>query len=366
MRKRLDSFDIKILEAIGVHGPRNISKLARELKMPIPTVRDRLKALKSHFSLLLQAKVYHTFVGLKKAFLFARATPGYAKLLWEALRAHGYWLYLTARYDEPESFYGIYSVPADHAEEFEQFASQIKKLQIAQSIDLFWSTCIHEVSLTDNWYDNKSEKWVFKWNEWIKDIETQGTSLPPTLMEPESYPQKADKIDIIILKELHKNAECTLSRIAELASTSPQRVRYHFENHVVARDLIEGYTAFLPHFEMVSESYCFRFDFHDEKNMAKFALSFEDKPFVRSIGKVIGKNSLLIHIYLPREEFRGLTDSLSTLIRNGAVKSYDYVIEDLTRKQAQTIPYRFFRDKSWIYDHEEYMKKLLEISARVR
>ena len=67
MRERLDSLDVRILEALGVYGPRNISYLARRIGEPMSTIRDRIEHLKTHFSLLLQAKVYHTFIGLKKA-----------------------------------------------------------------------------------------------------------------------------------------------------------------------------------------------------------------------------------------------------------------------------------------------------------
>ena len=364
MRKRLDSLDIQILEALGVYGPRSISKLAKKINAPMPTVRDRVKQLKSHFSLYLRAKVYHTFIGLKKAFVFARAIPGHERLLWESLKANGYWLYLTARYDRPESFYGIYGVPIDHTEEFERFVEQIEKLRIAQNIDLFWSTSIHTVNLTDNWYDHETEQWAFEWNKWIESIEVQGTALPYTLVEPQSYPQKADRIDIIILKELQKNAECTLRDIAKLLDISPQIVQYHFKNHVIAKGLIEGYLVFLPHFEALSDSYCFRFNFHNKKNMAKFAVSLKDKPFVRSIGKIFGKSALFIQVYVPRKEFAGFTDSLSKLIRNGLMKSYDYAIENPSRTQVQTISYEFFKDKSWIYEHEKHMKRLHELHGR--
>jgi DNA-binding Lrp family transcriptional regulator len=365
MPKQLDPLDIQILEAVGMCGPRNVSRIARHITTPIPTVRDRISYLKSQFSLLLQAKVYHTFIGLKKAFVFARASPGRERLLWESMTANEYWLYLTARYDAAESFYGIYGIPVDHTAEFEQFIRQTQKLAIAQSATLFWSTCIHEVPLTGNWYDHESETWVFKWDQWVEDIENQGTSLPHTLIEPRSYPQRADEVDIFILKELEKDATCPLHRIAESLGVGNQKVHYHFENHVIGKGLIEGYVVHLPHFEDVSESYCFRFNFHDEKGMAKFALSLENKPFVRSIGKIIGRNALFVNIYLPRKEFRGFTDSLAKLIKNGLLEEYNYAVEDLTRRQAETIPYQSFKDKSWIYNHEEHMKKLHAVSKRL-
>lgn len=363
MKKKLDSLDIRILEALGVYGPRSISKLASDIRVPMPTVRDRFKNLKSHFSLHLQVSVYHTFIGLKKAFVFSRATSGHERLLWEAMKANGYWLYLTARYDAPESFYGIYGIPIDHTEEFEQFVEEIEKLKMAKNIDLFWSTSIHTVNLTDLWYDHESERWIFKWDKWIEDIESQGTSLPYTLVESKSFPQKADRIDIIILRELQKNAECKLRDIAKLLDVPPQTVQYHFKNCVISKGLIESYVVFLPHFEDESDRYCFRFNFHDEKKMAKFALSLKNKPFIRNIGKIFRKNALFVNIYLPRKEFRGFTDTLSKLIRKGLIESYDYVIEDSSRRELQTISYEFFKDKSWVYEHEKHIKKLHELRA---
>ena len=365
MRRRLDSFDIKILEALGIHGPRSVSKIAREIDVPVATIWDRMKHLrkrsKSLFSVFTRANTYHTFIGLKKAFVFAKATPGYERLLWESLKANDYWLYIVARYDRPESFYGIYGIPIDHTEEFEQFVRQIEILDIAQNINLYWSTCIQTVNLTDDWYDYNSERWVFKWDQWIKNIESQRTSLPNTLIESVSYPQKADYIDIIILKELEKNAECRMTDIAKLLGVSPQAVRYHYRNHVVARGLIEGYTVLLPYFDDSSDHYCFRFDFYDDRDMAKFALSLINKPFVRNVGKILGKHALFVQIYLPRREFRDFTDTLSKLIRSGLMRSYDYSVEDFSRKAAQTISYELFKNNMWIYNHKEHIQKLHEI-----
>ena len=150
--------------------------------------------------------------------------------------------------------------------------------------------------------------------------------------------------------------------VFELSAVYVPITRVFNMNHVIAKGLIEGYQVFLPHFEALSDSYCFRFDFHDKEIMARFALSLKDKPFVRSIGKIFGKNALFVHIYLPRGEFRGFTDSLSKLIRNGQLKNYDYVIEDPSRRELQTISYELFKDKSWIYGHKEHMKRLHELA----
>ncbi|MEA2090455.1 MAG: hypothetical protein U9O89_06855, partial [Thermoproteota archaeon] len=110
--------------------------------------------------------------------------------------------------------------------------------------------------------------------------------------------------------------------------------------------------------------FCFRFNFYNEKDMAKFALSLQGKPFVFSMGKIFGENGLFVQIYLPKKEFRPFVDSLSRLIRNGVLKNYDYVIEDRSKKQLQTISYEFFKDEMWVYNHEEHMRELHQLASQ--
>ncbi|MEA2090462.1 MAG: AsnC family transcriptional regulator, partial [Thermoproteota archaeon] len=246
MSKQLDSIDMHILEALGIDGPRNVTKIARKLGMPAETVRDRVKRLKSHFSLRFRANIYHTFLGLKKTFVSAKATPGNEGLLQECLKANGYWLYLSACYGRAESFYGIYGIPIDHTREFKRFLAETRKLGIAENIDISWSTCLHTVNLTDTWFDYELNTWVFRWNEWSESIETQGAELPKTLIEPDGYPQKADMIDVIMLKELEKDGTIKLCDVAKILNVRPQVVQYHYKNHVIGKELIEGFAVLLP------------------------------------------------------------------------------------------------------------------------
>jgi DNA-binding Lrp family transcriptional regulator len=364
MPRQLDSIDVRILEALGVYGPRNISKIARDLSMPAETVRDRVKQLKLHFSLYFQANVYHTFLGLKKAFVFAKATPGNESVLQDCLKANNYWLYLSSCYGRAESFYGIYGIPIDNTLEFKRFIEEIQKLGIADNTDISWSTCLHTSNLNGSWFDHKLDKWVFRWDEWIKSIETQGTELPKTLVEPDGYPQKADKIDIILLKELDKDGTKKLRDIAEMLNVRPQVIQYHYKNHIIGKELIEGFAVFLPSLYEVSDIFCFRFNFYNKKVMAKFALSLQGKPFVLSMGKIFGENSLFAQIYLPRQEYRPFVDSLLKLMRNNILKSYDYIVEDQSKKQLQTISYEHFRDRMWIYDHEAHLKKVRQLAKQ--
>ena len=92
--------------------------------------------------------------------------------------------------------------------------------------------------------------------------------------------------------------------------------------------------------------------------MAKFASSLLDKPFVYSLGKIMGENGLIAHIYLPREEFRKFIEALSKLIKRGFLDTYEYLIEDYAKSQAQTISFEYFKDGVWIYDHKRHLENL--------
>jgi hypothetical protein len=96
--------------------------------------------------------------------------------------------------------------------------------------------------------------------------------------------------------------------------------------------------------------------------MARFASSLLDKPFVLGLGKVLGENALIAHLYLPKQEFRSFVDTLSKLINLGHIQSYRYLIQDLGMAHRQTIAYENFKKRSWIYDHDKHVQALNKVA----
>lgn len=367
MPKKLESFDsidVKILEGLGTYGPRNLTEVARKLGLNTEMVRSRLEHLSSLFYLRMSINVYHTNLGLKKAVVFADATPGYEELLFNCLKVNSFYIYLTRCYGMFEGCLGIYTIPPSHRTEFEEFIQKIEKLGIARNIQVFWSTCFHTVNRTSNWFDSRSQTWVFLWDDWVKEITTNQTELPYTLVDPRAFPMKADEIDLFMLKELEKNATISLRDIAKVLGISPQRAQYHYRMHLIERGLIEDFQIFIFPFERtISDMFWFLLKFDSEENMAKFARSLLDKPFVYALGKILGENALITQIYLPKLEFRSFVDALSKLSRNGLLQSYDYVIQDLRKDRwsRETIPFEDFKNGTWIYDHKKHIKNLCNL-----
>jgi len=299
MKKHLDIVDLRILEAIGAETPRNINAVAEKLGIKGATLRARMRRLKP--LIFLNINVYHTFIGLRKVCVFAKAALGKEKLLFECLKSLDFWLYVSRCYGEFEGCFALYAIPPRNEPE----------------------------------------------------------DLPYSLKDPAAFPQKADYIDIFTLKELEIDATKSLRSIASKLGVSLQTVKYHFDNHIVKRRLLESFQVIsFPFDQKESDFFFFIFMFPNQENLAKFATSLFNKPFSRSLGKIHGKNGILVQMYLPRREFRRLIDNLSTLINKGFLKSYRYLIQDLRFVSRQTIPYKLFNDGNWEYDQEKYLEEL--------
>jgi len=367
MRDILDLLDVRIIEGLGEYGPRNISKVAKNLRIARGTMLSRIKRMSSLFYLRMHVNVYHTNLGLKKVVVFAKATLGDEELLFNCMKVNQFYIYLTRCYGMFEGCLGIYVIPKDQYAKFQKFIQEIKKLGVAQNVELYWSTCFHTVNRTTNWFDAMSERWVFPWDKWIEEIPAEEQDLPYTLVDPDDFPIKADETDLFILKELEINAMIDLKDIAKKLGTSLQNVHYHYKMHILKKGMIETFQiGILPFDRSLSDLFFFVFKFDNHEKLAKFALSLLDKPFVGIVGKILGENALISQVYLPRPEFRNFVESLSKLARAGYLQSYDYVIQDLNPRKwsRQTIPYEFFKNESWLYDHDKHIQNLKELVKR--
>jgi DNA-binding Lrp family transcriptional regulator len=281
------------------------------------------------------------------------------------MKQNDFWIFVSRCYGTFEGCVGIFTIPKDHCTEFEEFLSELERLKVARNVDLYWSTCFQSVNLTCNWFDSSSKSWNFLWDKWIEEMPTKTTRLPFTLVDPPSFPVEGDETDVLILKELEKDATVSFTELAEMLGISPQLIRYHFYEHLMKRNLIEGFqiTVF-PFDRTISDMFYFIFRFGNGEKLAKFALSLLDKPFVYTLGKILEENALIANLYMPKAEFRKFIDILSKLVRSGFLQSYYYVIQDLNRTLRQTISYEYFKNRGWTYEHEKHVESLHELVKR--
>jgi DNA-binding Lrp family transcriptional regulator len=361
--------DIKILEALCEHGPRNLTRVAKAVGISRYALEFRVRRMKLNPQLFLRmlTSVYHTKIGLKKAVAFIEAKPGMEQHLFDCLKINDYWLYVCRSYGMGEGCTAIYAVPADHCNELEEFIYEMKRLGLASRIDIYWSTCFQGGRITSKWFDSQKEKWIFDWENWIREVHNQKTDLPYSLMEPESYSICADKIDVQMLMLMESDATKSIKEMAETLGIGRQRAHYHYKEHLLKRNLIEGYEIFVMRYRDTPYIMAyFIISFHDYQTFAKFTRYFLDKFFVLTMGKVLGENSLIIEVFLPLNEFRNFIDSLSKMAQTNFVKSYKYAIQDLRMQSRQTFSGELFINNTWIYDHKKHMERLQQKAQSIK
>jgi len=364
---KIDAVDVKILEGLSLLGPRNLALIAEHLGMPCTTVRYRVRQMLEDSILFLHLNPYHTNMGLRKAVIFVEAIQGYEDLLLECLRVNDFWLFLCRIYGPYEGCGGTWTVPKERVEDFNSFLKSLIDVGVARSVEVNWTTCHEGIPVRSRWFNIEGNSWVFNWNEWIEEVESIEGELPWTLKEPDDWPIKVDYEDLLIIKELEIDGRKTMTDISKKIGIPFEKLKYHFREHVSKRGLIEGYQIEIYRFPLISSGgFFFKFEFDSYEEMSKLALSLLDKPFPIWMGKVLGENTLVSQVYLPRLEFRKFIGALSTLIKKGLLKRYHYVIQDSFQNWRETIPYQHFENGRWKYDIERQREELIKIVEHAR
>lgn len=361
MRKLLMPLDTKILRALYDVGPRNLAKLARAIGVPRDTLEFRIKRMQSNPQIFLRmhTSIYHTNLGLKKAVVFVKAKPGFEHVLFECLKANGFWIYVCRSYGMGEGCTAIYTIPIDHLKEFEEFICETERLGIAEKPAIYWSTCFEGGRITSEWFDDGQQNWVFRWDDWIREVETQQTALPYTLIESPDYPILGDDLDVQMLMKLEKDATRDLSDIARELGISRQLAHFHFKQHLQAKGLIEGYEIFaMLYGDTPFVMALFVVSFHNHETLAKFARSLLNKFFFVAMGKIFGEEAVVTEAFLPTNEFRSFVDALSKLASMKLLKNYKYAIQDLRVRNRQTISGEYFMNGKWNYNHKSHIEEM--------
>lgn len=361
--KTLDPTNAKIIEGLGLYSPRNLSLLSKKIGLPPTTVAFRVKKLMKEGFLKFRAKLNSSRLGLMKAVLIADSNHKFSETLLDAIENIGYWTYTSRCYGKLNGFYAVFAFPFEYKAVFEDYFEKAKQLGAMSNYVLFQTTNIFEISRNFHWFDFKKKAWNFQWQKWVDEVLNSSEQIPQRLTDPKSYEVEIDSRDLLILKELEKDGLADFTQLSKVVKITPQAVRHRFLQHVVKRNLIEEYeVAILPYPLQVSDMGAFVLDFANQRNLAKFVNSLMDKPFALNYAKVLHKNSLLVHFYLPKTEFSNFMMSLNRLTTKEIIQDFFYVSIDVPSFKRQTVSYEYFHDGQWIYKHDERMKRLMEIT----
>ena len=363
--KMLDSTNVKILEGLGKHGPRNILALAKSIGLPPKTVTFRMKKLMKEGLLRIRTNLDYSRLGLMKAVLIAESKPGQKKKLQQVIDNLDYWTYMIRCYGKYDGYCTIFAFPAEYKKELEEYLDKAAQLEALSHYVFYHTTNFIEVVPNFDWFDFQSKSWSFQWKRWVDEVQNGSEILSRKLLDPQTYSIRVDEIDLLILKELEKDGTTKFTKLAEVVNITPQGVRYRYYKHIIGRSLLTDYeVATLPYPLPTSEMCGFIIDFENEEKLAKFVNSLQNKPFIFSYGKTIGQHSLVVHMYTPKTEFSKLIDSMNRLTEKKLITGFLYVTFDVASFRRQTISYEFFKENKWTYDCEKKLERLKEVTCK--
>jgi len=353
----LDEENIKIISAMKKYGPRNLQHISRKSGVPYPTVYTRVTKLEGEGLLQTWASPDHSRIGLARGVVLLTPVPGRELLAREALKIPGYWLRVIRCSGEINGYYSLQAIPSNNRQDFEQYLDQLIASGIAASYRILWLGDFRSKIPNFEYYDSKKKAWKFEWKAWLKFApdEKHSEQTNEIMVEKVSF----DKNDLLILKELEKNARRKLSEFAQMIGVTLPAAKYRFDN-IVKKGLVQDYVIdILPYAPEVSELYEIRLDYPDENHLAAREKWLQRLPFVLNYSRIRGANSVTARMYMPRGEVNNLITLLSSWVREGVLDRFSYMALDPMTIEAQTFSYEQFDDKNgWHFDNREYLNAL--------
>ncbi len=359
MISALDETNFRIIQRIKECGPRNLQKVALKAKTPYPTVHARVSKLEKEGILRTWASPSYSKIGLIRAIVLLTPIPGKDLLAEEALEIPGYWLRIMRCMGECNGYYSVHAVPESNRSDFQQYLDHLISSNVARDYRIYWLEDQQTSIPNFEYYDVSAGKWRFAWETWLRQFSDHKLSIPAKIDLRKLSKPPFDKKDLIILKELMKNARITLAALARILGTTLPGAKYRFDK-MRERGLIQEFVVeFLPYSPEISDLYEIRLDFKDERFLLSKMNAFLVLPFTLHQSRIRGMNSVAARVYLPRGEMSNLYALLSRLVRNGILTNFAYLLLDPLSIKTQTFSYEYYDDeKGWHYDNNGYINRL--------
>ena len=216
-------------------GP-NISEIARRLGQFKESVRYRYKEKLLSKGFAVRVAVDQEKLGLRRVVMLVDFTDAYqevAQKILTALSEDGY--LVSFEKTLPDGKYLVHaSVPEECVEDYREFFSELQQKGYFRSFEFYTFHWFRNPPMKTELYDFDEGRWDFDWSTEAKFDKDAALHAP-------SAKEKFDTVDLLILKELQKDADKSLAEMAETLKINYKTLTWHFRNHIEDRHLIRGY-----------------------------------------------------------------------------------------------------------------------------
>jgi DNA-binding Lrp family transcriptional regulator len=361
VRKKGHRPEATIVKAVIQYGPRNLSKIAKEIKVPVETVRYKLKRQLSSLGFRVIAEPDYYKMGLKlyhSYIQFTKDASSVAESILQLLSKKGYLIRAVRLF--PKGVYSVeFALPLRTREICISVLKHLVDLKVVSRFDFEEINFISEYSTNPDFFDIRRGVWNVDWQQ-IKAMKAQ------PLAGKGAKDSDVDRYDVILLEEFQKDATQHVSDIAERMHVATPVLGYHYRTHLQKDGLVSSYlTRWSP--SIVSNRrkgehvITTRLEFREIKgNQVEHLHEVVSKiPFIWS--EFSTKKSYIAYLLSPS---RQLVNMLRYIEEEIPESSPDISFSDTTDISHTAIPKELFGDRGWTYNELQLRQELENIASK--
>ena len=369
-KKDLNTRTAQLVHILTEIGP-DIPEIARRLGQFKESVRYRYKEKIIGKGFAVQALVDHERLGLKRIVFvveFSNDYRPYANSILSAMNELCYVIHFSKTL--PEGKYVVNaSVPQQHVEGFARFLETLKGKGLFSSLDILSFDWVRLLPMRAEFYDFNSGRWDFDWSTVTTRDYTAASYTP-------SQTARFDYTDLLILKEMHMDANKSMVEIAEKLKINYKKLAWHFSTHVLGRGLIKSYRV-----GWMGTRYDYKLEkaLHRKHRYLAIDLVVTNVSEYERMDLMAKTNKLPFlwgeacgkHYYA---EFAFPVDSINEALQymEDAISSVKarttYYIMDLTNALAFTISYQLYDEtqKKWMFNESELNSRFDKLILKIK
>jgi DNA-binding Lrp family transcriptional regulator len=361
--KQLDRTNVKILSAMWRYGPRNLLEVSRRTGIPFTSVYHRVGKLETKSKRIAVLIPQVSGLGLMRTAVLVSANPGYEDRVTAALKVPNYWRCVN-RCEGTFTHFSVQLVPVKFLKHFRQYMKRLQELGLIARFSIIPTGEYIPKFPKFDYYDPINNEWTFQWGRWLTALDKKPAE---TIEDPLSYDIRADKKDMLIVRELEKNGRKSFAELSPLLGISLQGVKYHYDRKLIPAGIVKYFGLDVwPFPEEVSAYYEILLNFKNSREMNKFYSLARELFFFLGVAKVLHQNALLVRAYILQKQVPSLFTFLSEIAQERHVESYSTIRENFVTRHVQTIPYEHYDEETgWNFDLKQYKAELSKL-ARTR
>ena len=341
--------EARIITAIGKAGPRNVAQMSRMTGAHQAPLRYKIKKRFGRLGFRFHAEVDYAKLGLHlhwASLSFSKTYNSMAPQILRALNQVGYLAYF-AKVVPQGDYAALFTLPSNSAEQYGGFLTRLQEEGVLSTFTLDELLVRRHKTMDPAFFNFRSGRWEI---EWAKVAEAKPT---PLSLNRKPTAEAFDYYDLLVIKELQKDALQHLTGIARKLKIHQKTLEYHYRTHVQKWKLVPSYrirwaqdTTKRP----IHSTAITRLAFHNLGRQEFMAVqaAVSKIPFLWS-EDLLRNGTYIAMMYVPLVDMINVSSYINAAAPNLASK-VEMGFINLAEASSFTVPYQMYQNDGWKFD----------------